>query len=80
MSKSKNIKTTEIKNSFGMLIHPTDSYIHWGEKNPEDKANKLRMNYDKIIQAGFKEELEYLLEEAYESGIDDENDNQNPDL
>ncbi len=65
-----------MKNWFGMEPHITDTYIHWTvkDKDREPMAIKLRNAYDAIKSAGMTEELDILLEAAYESGVDDEND------
>ena len=66
-----------MKNRFGMEPHITDTYIHWTVKDKDMKpmAIKLRNAYDAIKSAGMMKELDILLEAAYESGVDDENDN-----
>ncbi len=66
-----------MKNWFGLDIHPTDSYIHWTVYTDKDRlalAEKLRAAYDKIVAAGLKEDLDFLTEAAYNSGVDDEAD------
>ena len=65
-----------MKNWFGIEPHITDSYIHWTVKDKDrvPMATKLRNAYDAIVSAGMKEELDILLEAAYESGSDDEHD------
>ena len=65
-----------MKNWFGMEPHITDTYIHWTVKDKDivPMATKLREAYDAFESAGMKKELDILLEAAYESGVDDEND------
>ena len=69
-----------IKNWFGMESHATDYLIHWTCKNPEVTAKELRLAYDSIVDAGLEDDLQLLLDAAYDSGRDDENDSNNPDL
>ena len=55
-----------ITNWFGIPSHPTDEYIHWGDRKPEKTAEKLRKAYDAIKDAGLINELKTLTEAAYE--------------
>jgi len=64
-----------MKNWFGMNSHVTDIFINWSEINPEKLAIKLRKSYDSVIDAGFEDDLKFLMEVAYDSGVDDETDN-----
>lgn len=68
-------------NAYGLPYHPTDTYVHWREKDPICEMNKIRAIYDQIINAGVTpKQLEELLQVAYYSGRDDQADNDNPDL
>ncbi len=69
-----------MKNWFGIKSHTTDEFIHWTDKKPIDKAIVMREAYNRIVEAGFKNDLSYLLEIAIESGYDNCLDNNNPDL
>ena len=62
-----------MKNWFNETPHPTDSYIHWTEKNPTKKAAQLRKAWDKLAYHD-EEALVFLLREAYHMGELDEND------
>jgi hypothetical protein len=69
-------------NWFGIESHPTDCRIHWSISGKQrlKEAATLRAAYDKIIAAGLKDELDILTSAAYESGRQDECDNNNPDI
>ena len=64
-----------MKTWFGMNPHVTDIFINWSEINPEKLAIKLRKSYDSVVDAGFEDDLKFLMEVAYDSGADDEADN-----
>lgn len=74
--------THKVINWFGEESHPTDSYIHWNNKQKEVKikSKTLRKAYDKIISVGLKKELELLLVAAYNSGRLDEFDENNENI
>jgi tRNA A37 N6-isopentenylltransferase MiaA len=63
------------KNWYGEELHPVDNFISWRQRNPKELQNKLKTAYDKIIQAGLKQELETLLEQATQYGMDLQIDN-----
>jgi len=64
-----------MKTWFGMNPHVTDIFINWAEISPEKLAIKLRKSYDSVVDAGFEDDLKFLMEVAYDSGVDDETDN-----
>lgn len=65
-----------IKNAWGFESHPTDSLIHWSEKNPIEAAKKLRAAYNKLVKdEASKRALEYLMQESYLKGKYDEVEN-----
>ena len=80
--KKKSPDADVIKNSEGLEYHPTDRFVHWSEKNRKVKMIKLRTAYDniKLVKASLIKDLEFLMEAAYQSGIEDEADSNNPDL
>lgn len=60
------------KNWFGLDPHPTDTLIHWSEKDPEAQAIVLREYYDILASDGRQTILDKLLWAARTSAILDE--------
>ncbi len=56
-----------MENWLGIESHPTDEYIHWAERKPQDKMKELRTAYDKIKDAGLLKELEILTDASYDN-------------
>ena len=69
----------EILNWTKLPPHPTDTYVHWSDKNPVETMEKLRKAYDSLVGVD-KKALELLLDTAYEAGRSDEHDFNDPDL
>jgi len=68
-------------NAYGLPYHPTDTYVHWQDKDPTSTMKELREVYDKILAAGITPtEIESLLETVYDAGRNDQADYDNPDL
>jgi len=65
-------------NARGLPYHATDTYIHWTERDPVTKMKELREAYDALTKGdkSLIEHLETLLQAAYNSGGDDERDNE----
>jgi len=61
-------KKVIIRNWAGIQAHPTDDYVHWTAKKPKEIMSKLRGPYDSIVKAGFKKDLDILLDAAYNTG------------
>jgi len=59
------------KNWFGEEGHPVDNYIHWRTKNPKELQARLKVAYDKIIQAGLEKELKEITDVVRTYGVED---------
>lgn len=69
-----------MNNWFGLTIHPTDAFINWRDKTPEETAKKLRAAYDRLITGPQeRDDFELLIDAAHDKTRqdcwDDEADN-----
>ena len=66
--------TDVVLNAYGLPFHPTDTYVHWTEKDPIAKMKELRVAYEALGDVN-KKALEVLLSAAWNSGYDNAEDN-----
>ena len=68
-----DIKDEEyMPNWAGLSPHPTDEYVHWNEKNPQEKMLKLREAWEAIDAASCVPQALLLLREAMSTASLDE--------
>lgn len=68
-------------NAYGLPYHPTDTYVHWQDKDPVGKMKAMRALYDRVVESGVTPtQLEELLQFAYDAGRDDQADYDNEDI
>lgn len=70
-----------MKNWAGLDVHPTDEFVHWADGKPAEKMKKLRVIYERLaISNEAENDLNKLLEYAFEAGFDTAMDNMDQDL
>lgn len=57
--------------------HPTDKYIFWGDSHKEsiEKRKKMREAWTLLKSAGLLEEAKYLIKEAVQTAVLEDNYN-----